>query len=481
MPRLDAGKSLDGAETRVLSKGHGDLVEGVGEGAHGVLLETRALDCCILDGQRACNLSRTSTVDDAVVAHEVSDDAKSVVQRSLGLVDDHLVGTADKDSDGPGVGALLDDQHLVSCCSECELPDDTRPSELLGAEVFESGHDAAVGCDGDQLDLGAADPSHSGQLVCEQEVVGFVVETPLADDDVGARVLDLVDHLGELVGLVVLQLLELLDRGDVELVLGLGLRGLEGACEDGEFGVLDLGGHLGMREVLVYYDALDEQCVLERSSDLAIHLDQLEVDVLALEICNGENGIDGDVGKLVVRLGDDLGAQTCLCDLEQLLGVLLGEVDLVTDLVEAGHGDLAGLVVAVCYPDGVDTLINEVCGLAEQCACQHYNTCCAVTNLVILGLGQLNEQLCDVVRDLHLGKNGGAVVCYGDVAVGGDEDLVESTRALLESVPVPMPPYISHVCLYVRTSDVLTRLATVCAARMCDFTASLPCCLFFLP
>ena len=38
-----------------------------------------------------------------------------------------------------------------------------------------------------------------------------------------------------------------------------------------------------MREVLVYYDALDQQCVLERSSDLAVHLDQLKVDVLALE------------------------------------------------------------------------------------------------------------------------------------------------------------------------------------------------------
>ena len=359
------------------------------------------------------------------------------MQRSLGLVDDHLVGSADEDCDGPGVGALLDDQHLVPCCSECELPDNTSLSELLGTEVLESWNNASVGGDGDQLDLRPSDPSYGGQLVCEQEVVGLVVETPLADDDVGAGVLDLVDHLCELVGLVVLQLLELLDGCDVELVLGLGLGGLEGACEDGEFGVLDLGRHLGMREVLVYYDTLDQQCVLHRTTDLAVHLDQLKVDILALEVGDGENGVDGDLGELVVCLGDDLRPQTCLCDLEELLGVLLGEVDLVADLVEAGHGNLAGLVVSVCYPDGVNALVNEVCSLTEQCASQYYDTCCAVTNLVILRLGQLDEQLCDVVRDLHLGENGGAVVRYGDVSIGGDEDLVESSGSLSISANTP--------------------------------------------
>jgi hypothetical protein len=45
-----------------------------------------------------------------------------------------------------------------------------------------------------------------------------------------------------------------------------------------------------------------------------------------------------------------------------------------------------------------------------------------------------------VVRNLHLGENGGAVVRYGDIAIGGDEDLVESAGALPESVPVSIFP-----------------------------------------
>lgn len=57
------------------------------------------------------------------------------------------------------------------------------------------------------------------------------------------------------------------------------------------------------------------------------------------------------------------------------------------------------------------------------------NTRGAVADLVVLRLGHLDEQLGDLVLDLHLGEDGRAVVGDGDVAVGGDEDLVEPARA----------------------------------------------------
>ena len=85
-----------------------------------------------------------------------------------------------------------------------------------------------------------------------------------------------------------------------------------------------------------------------------------------------------------MRLGDDLAAQTCLCNPEQLFRVVLGEVDLVADLVQLGHSNLASLVVTVCYPDGVDTLVDEVRCLFEECARQNYDTSGSVANLVVL-------------------------------------------------------------------------------------------------
>ena len=196
----------------------------------------------------------------------------------------HLVAAPDKDSDGAGVGALLDDEHLLSCCAKGHLPDDAGFAELLGLKILEPGNNAAVGRNRNQLDLRAADPPYGGEVVLEKEMVGLVVETPLADGQVRAGILYLLDHLDELLALVRLQLLELLDAADLELVLGLGLGGLKGARQDGDLGVAHLGGHLGVREVLVDDDALDEDGVLKGAADLAVNLDQLKVNILALKI-----------------------------------------------------------------------------------------------------------------------------------------------------------------------------------------------------
>lgn len=50
----------------------------------------------------------------------------------------------------------------------------------------------------------------------------------------------------------------------------------------------------------------------------------------------------------------------------------------------------------------------------------------SVADFLVLALGQLDKQLCDLVLHLHLAENRCAVVgdCY--FAIGGDEDLVEA-------------------------------------------------------
>lgn len=55
------------------------------------------------DGESAADLSGTTTVHDSVVADQVACDADGVVQGALGLVDDHLVATANKDGNGPAL------------------------------------------------------------------------------------------------------------------------------------------------------------------------------------------------------------------------------------------------------------------------------------------------------------------------------------------------------------------------------------------
>ena len=56
----------------------------------------------------------------------------------------------------------------------------------------------------------------------------------------------------------------------------------------------------------------------------------------------------------------------------------------------------------------------------------------SIANFLILTFGQLHQKFCDLVLDLHLTEDGGAVVgdCY--VSICGYEDLVEALEMVIE-------------------------------------------------
>jgi hypothetical protein len=79
LPTLDLCQCLDWAETAVLCQSHRYRVECVGERAHGVLLKTRRFESSFFDRERAGDFGGTASVDDSVVADEVTDHTKGVV------------------------------------------------------------------------------------------------------------------------------------------------------------------------------------------------------------------------------------------------------------------------------------------------------------------------------------------------------------------------------------------------------------------
>lgn len=131
-------------------------------------------------------------------------------------------------------------------------------------------------------------------------MVRLIIETPLANDQIRPAVLDHLHHPLKLLLLVLPQLPELLHAADVQMMLGLGTRGLEGAGEDGELGVADNGGHLWVGEVFVDEDTTDEGGVGEGTADLGGDFDEVEGDVAALDVGDLEDGVDGDLGELTV-------------------------------------------------------------------------------------------------------------------------------------------------------------------------------------
>jgi len=52
-----------------------------------------------------------------------------------------------------------------------------------------------------------------------------------------------------------------------------------------------------MREVLINNNTFHERGVLDATSSLGNHLDEIKVHVLSLNISNGEHCLDSDVGE----------------------------------------------------------------------------------------------------------------------------------------------------------------------------------------
>jgi len=71
-----------------MGESHRDRIKCIGKCTHGVLLEARGLDCSIFDGKGAGNFSSSSTIDNAIVSDQISNNAKGIMKRSFRLIDD---------------------------------------------------------------------------------------------------------------------------------------------------------------------------------------------------------------------------------------------------------------------------------------------------------------------------------------------------------------------------------------------------------
>ena len=138
-------------------------------------------------------------------------------------------------------------------------------------------------------------------------MIGLIVKAPLAEDNVGSRLLDLFDHIHKVLLLLISQLGVILGIGYVEVVFCLGLGSLKWTRDNGNLGIGDDFIHLRMRELLIDEDSLDQLGLLERPSSLTDDLNQLQIDLLSVHIGHRENGIDCHLGEMILATGDNFG------------------------------------------------------------------------------------------------------------------------------------------------------------------------------
>ena len=128
-------------------------------------------------------------------------------------------------------------------------------------------------------------------------MIRLIIESPLTNDQVRSSIFDLFDHFLKLLHLVHLQLFVLFNRSDIELVFSFGSRRFKRTSQDCDFRVGNGSGHLRVRHVFVEEDSFDQGRVFEGSSNFASHFDQVERDVFAFEIGDGEYSFDCDLSE----------------------------------------------------------------------------------------------------------------------------------------------------------------------------------------
>ncbi len=149
-------------------------------------------------------------------------------------------------------------------------------------------------------------------IILGQKVTLLTRNTLLGDDQVG---LDGNDGLADGLDLLLLNLQNAVPvflLGDFNVGLGLALLVLEGAVEENDAGVLDAPAHLGMCDIFVEHQAVEDLAVLNLATghlfDTCVALDvDLGVSVAGLP-GDGTDSLEGKVAHQVHPAADKLGA-----------------------------------------------------------------------------------------------------------------------------------------------------------------------------
>ena len=231
-------------------------------------------------------------------------------------------------------------------------------------------------------------------------MVGLIIKTPLAKNDIGTGVLDSGNHVCEVVLLHLLEALVVLSALDFETVLGLGLGWLEWAGEDAHLSIIIDLLHLWMRELLIKDNTVDERRIFESTASLGDDLDKVEVDITTLEIGDVEDSSDSQVCVVILALADDLGAEGGSGAGTKLGIVVLEDIKFLLDLLNSCDGDIAGSLETIGNFQGVDTSLKKLLGLLEDGTGEDYNTSRTITDLIVLGGGKLSQKSSSLVMNL---------------------------------------------------------------------------------
>lgn len=103
----------------------------------------------------------------------------------------HFIPTANEDRHRAIIRALFNAKHAIFCCPKCHFSHQACFAQLFWCQFRKSRNDAAICCDRDQFHFWSTNPTNRRQLTLQQQMIRFVIETPLTKHQVGTRLFDL--------------------------------------------------------------------------------------------------------------------------------------------------------------------------------------------------------------------------------------------------------------------------------------------------
>lgn len=440
MEDTELGDEVGGILSSVQSESFWDDKKSLRELSDSELFASGESSRVVIEVDGEGNLNSTTSSDERVGLEHTLDNTERVVDGSLDLIKEELVGTTDNDSLARLKSHALEEHVFpVTDTALLNLGAGTKilSLEFLGTilDISEGDNDLSTGGLGDTAEIELFNSADGNNASLDEVLEGEVIDSTGAEDDVGASLNDFLATVLADIHLLLADLVELLSVLAENLDTHLEAEFVEVEVDTGDLTVLENLGHsLGTARCL--------NCVTINEHGL---FGGLAVGLQDVHVLNGVLGLAGGVGHLdglhgvdnhvaeEVRLSsEELGAHGGLGGLED---GLRGEVTLTHDQLLLDEVDRLFEGHTVSRHDGsrVDLVLDEVVGSLEELSGEDDNGGGTVTDLTILDLGELDEDLSSGVSDLKLLENSGAIVSDGHIADIVDEHLVKtlgSERAL---------------------------------------------------
>ena len=266
--------------------------------------------------------------------------------------------------------------------------------------------------------------------------------TLLGDDQVRLESDDGIAHGLDLLLLDLQYPVPVLLLADFDVGLGLALLVLERAVEQNDPGLLDAPPHLGVGDVLVEHDTVQNLAILDFSTGYFLHsgvpLD-INLPLAASDLKrNRPHRLQGKVAHQLRPPRDELGADRG--GDQGVHSLVIVDVDGYRDFFDDGDGIRKGALESGYYGDRVDVALELGQGLSQHLArcttCQSQLRSLAgvgrtknddaggtVADLLVLCSAELDHALRGRVSDLNLSQDSVAVVGQDNTAHGVEQHL----------------------------------------------------------